>query len=53
MIQYLVFGILLLKILIISSLTRGYLLTEKEPTGSWYAEIADLQLEIMLYSIPL
>ena len=42
MMQYLVFGILLLKILIISSLTRGYLLTEKEPTGSWYAEIADL-----------
>ena len=42
MTQYLVFGILLLKILIISSLTRGYLLTEKEPTGSWYAEIADL-----------
>ena len=40
--KYLVFDNLLLKILIISSLIRGYLLTEKEPIGSWHAEIADL-----------
>ena len=40
--QYPVFGILLLKISVIRSLTRGYLPTEKEPLGSWYAEIADL-----------
>ena len=40
--KYLVFDNRLLKILIISSLTRGYLLSEKEPIGSWHAKIADL-----------
>ena len=51
--QYLGCSILILKILAIRSLTSGCLLPEKGQTGSWYATITDLKLQIVLHSNPL